>query len=327
MSGTSQLRERPAASRASPGPAASRSRRGRSSNGVRPTPVLLLLPTVIVLGGVLVYPLVQLVMNSFRDFGLRAIFLGTTAWVGVDNYRAMLTDPEFVPVLVRTALFTLITVTLIITMGLIISQLMMRLGRVMKTTLSIVLIIAWAVPTVSSTLLWKWLYQPGYGVMNWLLTQLRIFGDLTMYSWTAEPVAAFALVILLITWHSVPFVALTLHAGQQQIPRDFYEAAAMDGAGPWRTYYMITIPFLRPILYLVTILSIIWHFNQFNQIWILTQGGPANGTTTLGIWAFRTAFAANSFGEGSAIAVVTGILLLLLITFYIRRLVRSGERI
>lgn len=327
MPGTSQLRARQTESTARPGPAANSSRRGRSTDGIRPTPFILLLPTVVVLGIVLVYPLVQLVVNSFQDFGLKSIFLGKTAWIGADNYLAVLSDPELVPVLVRTALFTLTTVTLIVLTGMVISQLMMRLGRIMKTTLSIVLIIAWAVPTVSSTLLWQWLYQPSYGVMNWLLTQLRIFGDLTMYSWTAEPVAAFALVILLITWQSVPFVALTLHAGQQQIPQDYYEAAAMDGAGPWRMYHMITIPFLRPILYLVTILSIIWHFNQFNQIWILTQGGPANGTTTLGIWAFRTAFAANSFGEGSAIAIITGVLLLILTAFYVRRLLRSGEQL
>jgi N,N'-diacetylchitobiose transport system permease protein len=120
-------------------------------------------------------------------------------------------------------------------------------------------------------------------------------------------------------------VALTLYAGQSQIPAEYYEAAQLDGASEWRIYRSITLPFLRPVLYLVAILQVIWHFNTFNQLWILTQGGPDSGTTTLSIWSFQKAFAANSFGQGSAIAVITAILLVILTAFYIRRLIRTGE--
>ncbi|GAA3438987.1 sugar ABC transporter permease [Kutzneria kofuensis] len=178
---------------------------------------------------------------------------------------------------------------------------------------------------MASTLVWQWLFQPVYGVLNWLLSRVGVLGDLTQHDWTTSAFSAFALVWLLVVWQSVPFVALTLHAGLTQIPRSYYEAAAIDGAGPVRVFATITLPFLRPVLGLVTILSVIWDFTVFNQIWILTQGGPSGQTTTLGIWTFTTAFSKNSFGQGGAIAVVSVLLLLAMTAVYVRRLVRSGE--
>jgi N,N'-diacetylchitobiose transport system permease protein len=288
-------------------------------------PVVLLAPAGVVLAGVLGYPLVRLVVNSFQDYGLRALFTGTTSWIGLANYAAIFSDREFGPVLLRTGVFTLSLVVGCLAIGMLMAQMMTRLGRRLRMTLNVLLILAWALPTVSSTLVWQWLFQPVYGVVNWVLTQVGWFGDLTSHRWTGTAGGAFTIVWLLITWQSVPFVALTLYAGQSQIPTEYYEAAQLDGASGWRTYWSVTLPFLRPMLYLVTILQVIWHFNTFNQLWILTQGGPDGGTTTLSIWAFQRAFASNSFGQGSAIAVVTAILLMIITGFYVRRLIRQGE--
>lgn len=288
-------------------------------------PAILLAPAGIVLAGVLGYPLVRLVINSFQDFGLRALFTGTTDWIGFANYQAIFKDPQFGPVLLRTGVFTLSLVIGCLVIGMAMAQMMSNLGKGIRTVLNFLLILAWALPTVSSTLVWQWLFQPVYGVFNWLITQVGWFGDYTSHRWTGSAGGAFTIVWLLIVWQSVPFVALTLYAGQSQIPAEFYEAAQLDGASSWRMYRSVTLPFLRPVLYLATILQIIWHFNTFNQLWILTQGGPDHGTTTLSIWAFQKAFASNSFGQGSAIAVVTAILLMILTGVYIRRLIRSGE--
>jgi N,N'-diacetylchitobiose transport system permease protein len=288
-------------------------------------PLILLAPAGAVLAVVLGYPLVRLVVNSFQDFGLRALFTGDTEWIGFANYAAVFSDPQFGPVLVRTAVFTLSLVIGCLIIGMAMSQMMVHLGRGVRTVLNFVLILAWALPTVSSTLVWQWLFQPVYGVFNWVITRLGWFGDFTSHSWTGNAGDAFFIVWLLIVWQSVPFVALTLYAGQSQIPAEYYEAAQLDGASEWRIYRSITLPFLRPVLYLVAILQVIWHFNTFNQLWILTQGGPDSGTTTLSIWSFQKAFAANSFGQGSAIAVITAILLVILTAFYIRRLIRTGE--
>ncbi|MGV9360063.1 carbohydrate ABC transporter permease [Amycolatopsis sp. NPDC003731] len=287
-------------------------------------PYGLLLPAAALLGLVLGYPLVRLVVISLQDYGLRSLFTGKTGFAGGDNYAAVLADPQLLPVLARTVGFctALVLGTLVIASG--VALLLQRLGRRMRTAVTLCLIAAWALPNVASTLVWQWLFQPGYGVVNWLLTRLG-FGDLTQHDWTTSPASAFALVWLLVVWQSVPFAALTLHAGLAQIPRSYYEAAALDGAGPWRVHRTITVPFLQPILGLVTILSVIWDFTVFNQIWILTQGGPAGGTTTLGIWTFTRAFSRNDFGQGAAIAVVSVALLVGLTAVYVRRLVRSGE--
>ncbi|MGN6126578.1 MAG: carbohydrate ABC transporter permease [Humibacter sp.] len=302
---------------------------GRRPGGLRRrawvAPLALLAPALIVLGVILGYPLVRLVINSFQDFGLRALFTGENQWIGLQNYTAIFTDPQFLPVLVRTLVFTLGLCVACMVIGMAMAQLMTLVNGFSRMLLSFILILAWALPTVSSTLVWQWLFQPLYGVVNWAITQLGWFGDYTQHSWVSDPIQAFGIVFILIVWQSVPFVALTVYAGQSQIASEYYEAAELDGARPFQIYRRITLPFLRPILYITAILQVIWHFNTFNQLWILTQGGPNGKTTTLAIWSFQKAFASNSFGQGSAIAIVTAIILMIITFFYVRRLVQSGE--
>lgn len=290
-------------------------------------PVLLIAPAMVVLLLILGYPLVRLVVNSFQDFGLHALFTGQNAWIGVQNYIAIFTDADFMPVLVRTLVFTFGLCVGCMVIGMAFAQLMMYVNKFTRMLLSFILILAWALPTVSSALVWQWLFQPLYGVFNWMITQLGWFGDFTEHSWVSEPLQAFSIVFILIVWQSVPFVALTLYAGQSQIASEYYEAAMLDGASGWQIYRTVTLPFLSPVLYLVAILQVIWHFNTFNQLWILTQGGPNGKTMTLSIWSFQKAFASNSFGQGSAIAIVTALMLMIITIFYIRRLVSSGEKL
>jgi N,N'-diacetylchitobiose transport system permease protein len=290
-------------------------------------PYALLLPAAVILTLVLGYPLVRLAVISTQSYGLRALFTGEAPWAGLANYTAIARDPQLGPVLLRTATFCAALVAGTMLIGVLVALMLGELGRRMRTAVTLCLIAAWAMPNVAATLIWQWLFQPAYGVVNWLLTEVRIFGDFTQHDWLARSGPAFALVWSLVVWQSVPFVALTLHAGLSQIPRTYYEAAALAGAGYWRSFRIITIPFLRPILLLVTILSVIWDFNVFNQIWILTQGGPDGGTTTLGIWSFTRAFSSQAFGQGAAIAVVSVALLLVLTAYYIRRLSRSGDEL
>lgn len=291
------------------------------------TPLLLFLPAGIVLLAAVGFPLGRLVVSSFQDFGLKSLFLGETEWVGFQNYTDIFTSADFGPVLARSFAFTAACLVLTVGLGMVMSELMMRLNKPVRTLLSVALILAWAIPTVTATLIWQWLFQPPYGVVNWLITQLRVFGDFTDHNWLTTASDAWVMVTLLVVWQGAPFIAFTLYAGQSQIPREYYEAAMLDGAGTLRMYAAVTLPFLRPIIYLVSILTIIWRFNVFNQVWILTKGGPEGGTTTLGIWSFRQAFASSSYGTGAAIAVVTATILMLMTAFYVRRLVRSGEQL
>lgn len=126
-------------------------------------------------------------------------------------------------------------------------------------------------------------------------------------------------------WQAVPFIALTLYAALTQMPVELPEAARLDGAGEWRVWRSITLPFLRPTLLLVTIMSVIWDFNVFNQIWLVSAGGPDNATSTLGIFAYKTAFVSFRIGQGAALSVITTAILLGITAVYIRNLLRSGE--
>jgi N,N'-diacetylchitobiose transport system permease protein len=287
---------------------------------------MLLAPAALVLALVLGYPLIRLILISFQDYGLRAMFTGATPWAGFANYTKVFTGGEFVPVLERTVLFCLALVAGTLVIGMLVALMLEALGPRLRFAVTFCLICAWAVPNVAAALVWQWLFQPGYGVVNWLLTKLGVFGDLTQHDWFTGAFSSFSVIWLLVVWQSVPFVALTLRAGLSQIPRSYYETAALSGAGGWTSFRIVTLQFLRPILLLVTILSVVWDFNVFNQIWILTQGGPDGGTTTLGIWSFTQAFSAEAYGQGAAIAVVTVALLLVLTAYYVRRLVRAGEQ-
>lgn len=318
----------PSADAAAPTSSPSSPRRGKGSalsSRQWPIALLLLIPAAIALSVTLFFPLVKMVLSSFQDFGISSLFSDETIWIGFANYAAMFTDPDFVPVLLRTLAFTFTLVVAIMAIGLGLSELMTRISPRLRVVLNVVLIMTWAIPVVTSVLVWQWLFQPLYGVVNWVITQLGVFGDFTSHNWTGTPFEAFAIVWLLIVWQSVPFAALTIYAGQSQIPADYSEAAELDGASGVQLYRYVTLPFLMPQLYLVMILELIWQFNAFTQLWVLTRGGPDGGTTTLSIWSFKTAFAANDFGQGSAIAVVTAIMLLILTAFYTRRLVKQGE--
>ena len=318
---TSAPETRDAAPNSGAAPPPRRRRRGRA------LPYALLLPAALILALVLGYPLVRLLLISMQDYGLRALFTGTIRWIGLSNYSQIFGDAQFVPVLLRTVAFCAALVAGTLVIGLLVALMMGRLGGRMRTAVTLCLISAWAMPNVASTLVWQWLFQPTYGVINWLLTQTHLVGDYSQHDWLAGPDSAFFVIWLLVVWQSVPFVALTLRAGLSQIPRSYYEAAALAGAGAWTSFRLVTVQFLRPILLLVTILSVIWDFNVFNQIWILTQGGPSSGTSTLGIWSFTRAFSSQSYGQGAAIAVVSVAMLLVLTAYYVRRLVRSGEEL
>jgi len=290
-------------------------------------PLWLLSPAALVLLTITVAPIVLLVFISLTDYDQKSLFTGEFTGVGLGQYSSIFTDPQFLWSLVRTVLFATALVTGSVVIGMGISQLLTRLGTVMRYVVTVVLILAWAVPTVASSLVWDWLFQPGYGVINWLLTQTHLFGDLTNVNWAQDPVLAYLAIWLLIVWQAVPFISLTLNAAQTQVPEEYFEAARLDGASEWGIYWRVTIHFLKPTLLLVTILSVIWDFNVFNQIWLVSQGGPNNATATLGIWTYKTAFIGFHLGEGAAIAVVTTVLLMIFTAYYIRNLVRSGEEL
>jgi len=288
-------------------------------------PWWLLSPAAIVIATVTLLPIVLLVLISFTDYDQRSLFTGVFHYVGLDQYGEVFTSADFWWSLARTAVLTVAMVAGSVVVGTSVAHLMTRLSTTMRYVVTVVLICAWAMPNVASSLVWTWLFQPGYGIVNWFLTQLRVFGDVTQLAWSKEPMLAATSIWALIVWQAVPFIALTLYAAEIQIPIEYSEAARLDGASEWTIYRVVTLVFLRPTLLLVTVLSIIWDYNVFNQIWLISQGGPDSATTTLGVYAYKEAFVGFDLGQGAAVSVVTTAILLVLTALYIRSLLRAGE--
>ncbi|WP_255955100.1 carbohydrate ABC transporter permease [Streptomyces odontomachi] len=306
--------------------AAPAGRRRASATRPRLLPWAMIAPAVLALLLVQGYPLVRLLVLATQAFGPRSLFTGQADFVGVDNFTAIFTDPDFRAVLLRTVVFTALCVALLMVLGFLLSHLLIGVSPWARLLTTVCLVLVWAMPMVAATLVWQWMYQPQYGVANWLLTEVRVFGDLTAYDWFSHPVPALGLIVLLTVWKGLPFVALTLFAARGQIPESLYEAARLDGAGTLQTFRHLTVPILRPVLAILTVLEVVWSVNSFTPIWVLTQGGPDGATTTLGVYAYVTAFSRNDYGSGAAVAVVTVLILAVFATAYVRRTATRAER-
>ena len=288
-------------------------------------PYLLVLPAVAVLVLVLGYPLVRLVVMSLQEYGLRQQFGAPAGFVGLTNYRRIATDPQFWSVLVRTVLFCAVTVALTMAVGMLIALLMNALGRAMRTAVGVSLLLAWALPPLSSTIVWQWMFDTQYGLVNWLLTTMGA-GDFRGHSWLSEPLSFFTVAALVVVWMGVPFVALTLYAGLTQVPAAVLEAAELDGAGAGQRFRHVTLAYLRPIVLILTALSVLWNFRVFTQIYVLQRAGGVNReTNVLGVYAYRISIGENRFDVGSAVAVVMVGLTLLLTAVYLRQMLRQEE--
>ncbi|MEU4575180.1 sugar ABC transporter permease [Nonomuraea sp. NPDC023979] len=299
-------------------PAPARDRRSRLPYG-------LVAPAVIVLAVTLGYPVVRLVVLSFQKFDSRSLFTGEAPFVGVANYTDVLADPAFWAVLGRTVVVTAACVAAMMALGFALARALTRTSAWARLVFVVCLVLVWAMPMVSAALIWQWLFQPQYGVANWMLTQLGVFGDLTARDWFSEPGPALVLIIVLIVWKGLPFVILTMYAALLQIPSALYEASGIDGAGAWQTLRRITLPLMRPVLAVLVVLEVIWSVNSFTPFWVLTQGGPSGETTTVSVYAYVQAFTANDYGAGSAISVITIVLLSVFAVLYVRRLTKGGE--
>ncbi|WP_406725015.1 sugar ABC transporter permease [Streptomyces sp. GD-15H] len=280
-------------------------------------PYLLLLPacaaTVLLLG----WPLLKDVLLSFQNLNMGQLIQHVTEWNGVDNYKETLTSGDFWRVTLRSILFTAVNVVLIMVLGALVGLLLARLGRRMRVTLLLGLVLAWAMPIVAATTVYQWLFAQRFGVVNWVLDKLGRH-SMADHSWTSSQMSTFFVVIVLIVWMSIPFVAINLYAATTTIPGELYEAASLDGAGAWRSFTTVTLPFLRPFLYATTFLEIIWVFKAFVQVLAFNGGGPDRLTEILPVYAYIEGMGNQHYGMGAAIAVLTVLVLLGLTAYYLR---------
>jgi N,N'-diacetylchitobiose transport system permease protein len=287
------------------------------------TPYALLLPALIVLAAITAWPLVQLVIMSFQRFGREQVFGAPPEFVGFDNYLAVLTDDAFWAVLGRSLAFAAVCVIVTMVLGVLIALLMKRLGTALRTLVSIGLLLAWAMPPLSATIVWGWIFDTQYGVLNHVLSDW--FGlPFEGHSWLIEPLSFFFVAAIIIVWGAVPFVAFTVYAGLTQVPDEVMEAAQLDGAGGAKRFFFVVVPYIRSILIVVTILQVIWDLRVFTQIYALQSiGGLAEQTNTLGVYIYRVSLGSGDFGMGGAISVIVVLLLVTISIFYVRRSIKE----
>ncbi|MCX4508766.1 ABC transporter permease subunit [Streptomyces sp. NBC_01619] len=315
-------KERPES--APPGPRSARGARRPGAPGRQggPTPWIYLAPALVVLGGLLVYPIYQLGLISFLEYTQAQVSGGEpTSFQGLGNYRALFRDGQFWQVLLATVVFAAACVVATLAVGCALAVLLTRIRAVPRLALMLAALGAWATPAVTGSTVWVFLFDPDFGPVNKVLG----LGDL---SWTYGRYSAFALVLFEVVWCSFPFVMVTVYAGIKAIPGEVLEAASLDGASQWRIWRSVMAPMLRPILVVVTIQSIIWDFKVFTQIYVMTNGGGIAGQNlVLNVYAYQKAFASSQYSLGSAIGVVMLLILLAVTLVYLRLLRRQGEEL
>ena len=291
-------------------------------------PYLLITPAVVVLGVVAAWPLVKIVLLALQkqDSSKYALFHngGTTQFVWFRNFADALTDSEFWTVLRRTIVFTAVNVGLSLAIGIGIALLLNRVSMWARVILTATLLFVWAVPSTVSTQIFAWLFNNQYGVVNHMLSWLPGV-DMHGHDWFADPTSGLAVVTIVVVWGAIPLLAISLHAGITQIPQDVLEAARCDGAGPWATFRHILLPFLRPLLIILTTLSVIWDFGVFNQIWFMRNGHPEPGYQLLGTYMYSSGVSGGHYNTGATLAVLMMVTLLLVMVVYIRQLFKIGD--
>lgn len=274
---------------------------------------LLLLPSLLLLFLVVAYPTIYGFFISVRE--MRLTRPGLNGWVGMKHYLAMMSDRVFWISLKNTAIWVVAAVTIEMTFGFIAA---IALNRNLPGTkiFGVLILLPYFLPNVVAGHMWALLLDPRLGVINDLLVRLGILSSYK--AWFADPNTALAATILVEAWHGFPFFALLFLAGLKGIPEDLYKAAAVDGAGAFTKFRLITVPMLKTVITAAVILRVISLVNSPDLLLVLTGGGPGNSTQVLSLYAFQTAYRDFNFGYAGALSVVMFFILMVFATIYIR---------
>jgi N,N'-diacetylchitobiose transport system permease protein len=279
-------------------------------------PVILLLPAMTIIVGLVGYPLVKTIWLSFTDTRLGDLINGTSTWVGLENYKEVFTDEQLRTSLINTVVFGTACVVGTMVLGMAVALLLNQRLR-FNWFFSLAVLLPWAVPALAASSIFKWLFDSRYGFVNWALVNLG-FDRFSDYAWFADRNSAYVAMFVVVVWQSFPFIALSLLAGLQTVPKDTLDAASADGATAWQRFRLVTFPLLRPIVAVLVIFSTIWDFKIFDQVYVLAQGVPDRAADTAAVTGYREAFALGHFGTGAAIAVVLFCVLLAFSIAYVR---------
>jgi multiple sugar transport system permease protein len=299
--------------------AADRAARNPLDRGYALLGTLLIAPTVLIFCAVIVYPLVSALYLS-----LFSVFTPTLAstFIGLDNYAALAQSPEFWRSLLNNLIWTVLTLALQIVLG-VAAALMLNQAILFRSLARSLILFPYFVSTVVAVLVWRWLFNDLYGVLNHTLMWAGILN--MPLDWLGSMPNAMISVVLVGAWKYFPFVVIAVLARLQTIPEQLYEAATIDGAGAWGRFWDVTLPQLREVLVVVILLRAIWDFKEFDLIYLLTGGGPIIGTQTLPLMVYKEAFGLNQMGKASAVAVAMMLVMLVFMLAYFRALKTRGD--
>jgi len=295
-------------------------RAGRSS-----VPYLLILPVVAALAAILGYPIYSLVRLSLERYTLFELIRHHGQWIGLKNFSSVLHDQVFWHTVLRTVIFTVVNVGLTIVGGTLIALLLVRVSGWVRILVTSGLVLVWAMPQVVAVQVWYWMTNFQNGVVNYVLTTLHV-GNYFQHDWYATTFSQLGLVTALIVWGALPFVAITLYAALSQVPGEIVEAAEIDGARPWRVFFDVTLPVLRPVLLILTSLSILWDFGVFTQPYLLIGQAHLHPSNYLmGVYLFEEGYLKSDYGRGAAISLLMLVMVAAMSVVYVRRMVKIGD--
>jgi multiple sugar transport system permease protein len=290
-------------------------RTGKSPSLDKLTPYLFILPSVLFLGAILGFPILYSIVISFQKYNLATLVSGKAQFIGLQNYIAVLKNPQLQNALIHSLIFTFFSILFQFTIGLGLAILLNKsfpLNNVMRG----VLLSGWQVPSVVTGTVFLWLFNLDYGLVNFLLTSLRLIHE--PIAWFFQSNTAMVAVIIANIWLGIPFNVILLSAGIAGLPEDVYEAATVDGANGWQKVFYITLPLLKSTILAVLMLGFIYTLRVFDIIWIMTKGGPGTATEVLPTLAYRLSFINFNFGQSAAVSVIILAILLVAAVLYLK---------
>lgn len=274
-------------------------------------------PAMLVMLLLVVYPLVFGIYISFFDTNL----LNRWDFVGSKFFTQSLSDPGFLKSLVITVVYAILVIAGHLVIGVSLAVVLASNVR-FNVLFRVILILPWLFPEVVVAMIFRWIFDPIFGILNYGLQTIGLIS--TQVAWLDDPFWAFCAVLGAAIWKGYPLVMLLALAGLQSIPKDRYEAAALDGANRLQQFRYVSLPGLAPILGVAVILEFVWWFKHFTIVWLMTKGGPVDATNVVSIDIYRTAFQSFDFGRAAAMAVIVLIICILFAIIY-RRMVPDNE--
>ncbi|MFV0405961.1 MAG: carbohydrate ABC transporter permease [Propioniciclava sp.] len=293
--------------------------RTRARRGETTAQVLFVVPAALVMVLLFGYPVVKNVLMSFQDYTLKTFFTGEAPWVGIGNYLIVTSDHVFTKALLNTALFTVGSLIGQFVIGMLLA-LFFNKTFPLSGVLRALLLLPWLIPLIVSSATWRSILDQDSGILNQFLMGIQVIS--APIPWLSSTDIALAAVIIVNIWIGIPFNVTLLYSGLQDIPAELYEAASLDGAGPWRAFWNVTWPSLRSVVSVVLVLGVVYTLKVLDIILGLTGGGPANATQTIATQSYQRSFVEFEFGQGAALS---NILILISLAFAIVYL-RSSRR-